>query len=714
MNIKNIKMNKQCLWVGTAICMQFGISNPVVASEAKQLSVAPESIHHQSLKTAAESGVFSHSVMLPVGERAQHSAKTTNGQSAWTQELIIDSNQANPILFLSPDAQHWQLSFKSPQGKTVMSESMKQGSRMAVKQFEVGDQQFAGKQYQRPEASAGRWLVDFNQVAEPVAQAPVGDKYRRSQINNGGKQSRPGQSMVPSIPRGYLLAKGDPSYKLYTYLDNKVTTLDSDLNMVAYMVDSVKSNNVRSKMVKQQPGGANITRAQVRVEYPNGKVTYIAMNDQGLQGDKIAGDGRFTAKMPSVMTGTYSTQVQVQGVRNDGMAFSRSAMDLYPIEKQSYGLTSSPATLLQESLHRSLIQLDLAVMDKTAGEIFAAAEVWGTDAQGQKQAAAWVGGVVEPLAEGKAQLGFDLRWLDRSGLNAPFELRNIRLQTTHNNTPIALMKQLPLQTGKGWLSARQSKLAANGSLQKAAVINDEMLMGVRSEKVMSKVTSMTQQAASSGKLMLVHGYCSSGEPWNTSHFSNTITFKDLKKNRSHDAFAKLIRDFGASHPSFGVVAHSQGGAAALHLYTRYWSGLDYASGGRLIQSVGTPYQGTALAGNLAALGAIFGAGCGKNTDLTYSGASNWLATIPSWARQQVDYYTTSFKDRWWAYDYCNVVTDVLLDDPDDGTTEKWSGQLSGANNKGHKTGQCHTTGMRDTAQYKDSGRNATMNANAAR
>ena len=38
----------------------------------------------------------------------------------------------------------------------------------------------------------------------------------------------------------------------------------------------------------------------------------------------------------------------------------------------------------------------------------------------------------------------------------------------------------------------------------------------------------------------------------------------------------------------------QGGAASLHLYTYYWSGFDYATGNRLIQSVGTPYQGTAL------------------------------------------------------------------------------------------------------------------------
>jgi hypothetical protein len=241
-----------------------------------------------------------------------------------------------------------------------------------------------------------------------------------------------------------------------------------------------------------------------------------------------------------------------------------------------------------------------------------------------------------------------------------------------------------------------------------AEITDEMRMGVRPEKY-------NTDNAVGGKMMLVHGYCSGGNPFPTSQFSKYIVFSDPNKNRTHEQFANLIKNFGAAYPSFGIVAHSQGGAASLHLYTYYWSGLDYATGGsRLIQSVGTPYQGTALAGNLAALGSVFGAGCGTNNDLTHSGASAWLAGIPSWARAKVHYSTTSFKDVWYAYDYCNIATDLFLSDPDDGVIEKSKGQLSGANNRGHKTGWCHTTGMRDPAQTSDSSRNSDMNANAAR
>ena len=198
-------------------------------------------------------------------------------------------------------------------------------------------------------------------------------------------------------------------------------------------------------------------------------------------------------------------------------------------------------------------------------------------------------------------------------------------------------------------------------------------------------------------------------------FSSASTFVDLNQNRSHDQFAQLLGNFGSTWNSFGVVAHSQGGAAALHLYTYYWSGLDNATGNRLIQSVGTPYRGTNIAGILAAIGSWFGAGCGSNDNLTYSGAAAWLAGIPTAQRAKVNYYTTAFRyTYWWANDYCNFATDLVLSDPEDGTTEKTYGQLSGGVNQGHTSGQCHTTGMRDPAQYLDSSRNATMNANAAR
>ena len=207
------------------------------------------------------------------------------------------------------------------------------------------------------------------------------------------------------------------------------------------------------------------------------------------------------------------------------------------------------------------------------------------------------------------------------------------------------------------------------------------------------------------KIIALHGYCS-GDAWGDK-LPGAYKFEDYDQNRSHDEFAlELISQMDMQYSSGGVgcsiIAHSQGGAAALHLYSYYWSCLDNApSSGRLIQTIGTPFQGSALAGNAAVLGSVFGIGCGTNYDMTYGGASTWLAGIPTWARAQVYYYTTSFTDKWWRYDYCNIVTESLLGDPDDGATEKAKGQLSGANSKGHKTGYCHTSEMREPKQGDD-------------
>ena len=60
------------------------------------------------------------------------------------------------------------------------------------------------------------------------------------------------------------------------------------------------------------------------------------------------------------------------------------------------------------------------------------------------------------------------------------------------------------------------------------------------------------------------------------------------------------------------------------------------------------------------------------------------------------------------------MTNLVLDNPEDGVTELDLAILSGTNVMPHFVGQCHTVGMSEPAQYKDSGRNAIMNAAAAR
>lgn len=403
-------------------------------------------------------------------------------------------------------------------------------------------------------------------------------------------------------------------------------------------------------------------------------------------------NGSFEFTWNNLPAGTYTMQVTANGAD-----LIRTNEHVFTVVNAGLNIDTASKTVARSAQRGEMLRVQLPV--STTREFvkdgyIVSAELWGTNGK-EMVPVTWTSGIKE-IVNGEFRLDIDARWIALANATTPFELRNIRIQDRNSFTPISQADTIALDLTTKLPTAATRTVTA---------VTDDMLMGKK---------PAVSETRSAGTLMLVHGYCSS-DVWNEDHFTGNVDkFLDLDQNRSHDQFARKIRDEGNSHSSFGIVAHSQGGAASLHLYTYYWSGLDYSSGNRLVQSVGTPYQGTSLAGNLALLGDLFGVGCGTNTDLTYSGAANWLASIPSWARDDIYFATTSFTDKWWRPDWCNIASDVVLSDPDDGTTEKWAGQLSGGNNLGHKTGWCHTDGMRDDAQYKDTNRNSNMSANAAR
>ncbi len=186
------------------------------------------------------------------------------------------------------------------------------------------------------------------------------------------------------------------------------------------------------------------------------------------------------------------------------------------------------------------------------------------------------------------------------------------------------------------LGHRRSLLTARASLNEMN-ITTEMSVGRKPESMYLPSTSSSSESrnlASSPaakrlcKKILVHGYCSLGV-WPMAHFTDAIEFSDpdtiapVESSWSHNQFALKIDKFANDNDivSCGIIAHSQGGLASLHLKDNYWSCLDNAqdsdleeNGGRLIQSVGSPYQGTPLAGNLAAIGNVFGVGMYEETE----------------------------------------------------------------------------------------------------
>lgn len=570
----------------------------------------------------------------------------------WQGNITLESAETAQLIAITPSDVTWDITLTAPSGTQLhlSPDTHSPGVTAHSASFGIANNSYPGTTYSFAISESGRWNVAINAIGKKVDTLD-----------------------------GYLVSVNrEAPYKLYTHLGGYELLANRPITLQSYAFAAEDAPKTGSPTIAQDV----IHAMSVRLIAEDGSVTEWKMTEDG--------NGVHSVVWNDLTAGNYVAQVAAQGINVDGTPFVRTSETLFPVIDDTLALGSKARV---ETVSDSRLQINLDVDGGMAARYLVSAELWGHNGN-EIIPVAWVGGITQ-MTRSTLPISVDAGWLALTNVDSGLQLRNVRVQDTQTHIPVAQSDLIELST---------PRQMPDRTYETVTAISDEMLMGARPTNV---------NATESGKLLLVHGYCS-GSVWPTSHFSNYSLFQDYDQNRTHDQFAQLISSHGSQFSSFGVVAHSQGGAASTHLYTYYWSGLDYSSGNRLIQSVGTPYQGTSLAGNLALLGQIFGVGCGTNWDLTYDGASLWLSGIPSWARDDVYYATTSFKDRWWSYDYCNIASDIVLSDPDDGTTEKWSGQLSGANNLGHKTGWCHTAGMRDPAQATDYSRNVNMNANANR
>ena len=133
----------------------------------------------------------------------------------------------------------------------------------------------------------------------------------------------------------------------------------------------------------------------------------------------------------------------------------------------------------------------------------------------------------------------------------------------------------------------------------------------------------------SNYIIFSHGYCAESNEFEgygvgtlaQTHGRSSKFLRDPLANRRVHEFADLLKALGpvGNGDSCGIIAHSQGGLAALYLYSSYkWSCLDNASSGRKIQFVGSPYQGSPMSSTVSFLADIFGILCGYNYDLSQS------------------------------------------------------------------------------------------------
>jgi len=450
---------------------------------------------------------------------------------------------------------------------------------------------------------------------------------------------------------------------------------------------------------------------------PNGMRTMVRMTDDGLENDVLANDGVYGATIKADLEGSYVAQVIMKGVSPDGYTFLRTTQHLIEVVNSELELKDEAKAILSDEE----IQFRLKLTDKAEAVVgkkyFGYAEVWEAEAT----PLAWISGMT--IAKKDAETGeyyiplhLNLKWLTFNGrhLAKPVFLKGVYVQNAEKNVPLSSTDKMTIKYDN------EARILKAASLLKSAaigVLTEDMTRGKRPKKYRLDLSGPTKKAEA--KLVLLHGYCAAGNPFSTVNFNNFIAFYDPNANKGTDAFALKVKEFIEPHISTGVsfISHSQGGMASAHLFSFYWSSADMlqtksAVNGtsRRIQTVGTPWEGTGIAGSLADLGSNLGFGCGNNPDLTHDGARNWLASIPVVTRQEVYSYITQYADWSW----CSLATNLVLEWPNDGVTEEKFSKLEGGNFLGMKKSWCHTSDLKYPAQCTDEQRNKEMNALAAR
>jgi len=513
-------------------------------------------------------------------------------------------------------------------------------------------------------------------------------------------------------PNAIIMILNEDNVEIETSVTNYLLKIGNKVGLNAQIkIDGIRATN-----------NVVISKADMKVENPDGKEFDIPMKDDGMNGDAVANDHIFTAETICSQVGEYHFYAVLNGYilddKGDRKPFLKTTEHTFYVAGPSVSLSGSASlSAIPNDNQRVNInigaKLDAGLISAAqVGKLRAYTEVYGVASDGTVKPAAWLGSIVNVNADSTVTVQLNLNWLSNANVKGPLTLRNTYLADVSTSFPITKFEGDIAVKGSSSIH-RENRYLSVFNVRGPITITQEMRVGVNPLK---KAENTTTNPPS---LVILHGYCSTDNPFQPhSHiFTGASYFLNSKSNIGNDGFAIKVDEhanrIGAVR--YSLVGHSQGGSVALHLINGYFSGLDQAENGRRIQAVGTPWRGNSAAGSAANLGKLFGIGCGSCTDLTVDGARNWLAGINEVHFEHVYYYTTTYKQGNFFGDYCNMAINALLNWPNDGVTEIKYAVLGGkSSNLGNKELWCHTTGMKYPPLYNDNIRNAEINAKAAR
>jgi len=682
----------------------------------KKLAGSADEFNFFNLPIPTESAIASDSFLLPI--------YFTQEKLEWSSTVPIDSNTLVTMTIFSPLEKGLNLKVQKPgsEESIPIEEALADENDKIKEYYGIDGVSVPSTTYLFVIPVKGLWKVIVTTNIESY----------QSFISSRTTTTTTSSIDPPSnlTPAAYLLIGNDSPIKTHSFLTNYSLLYGKQTGIIARLFNEEMqmTNFSISKGHVPSPLLLATQMAELDLTAPNGKTTRFSMSDDGFHSDELPLDGVFGVNFTPNQVGYYHAQVTLAGIDAAGDTIYRTGQHLFYVTEDTVALTGTANGrivngVLQIDIDAQYLKPALSEADPVPSyKVWG--QIWGKGLFTRKEkAVGWVGGIYDLVpanpsqqefttsSPGKISVEINLKWALKEAVTPPYSIRNLRIVDRSYSIPLEIAaKEIPIKLG---LQSEQmiQTIFKEHDHQTPVVVTPEMKYGAIPQFIANA------SAPVEGKLVLVHGYCAKSLPWPSADFTNAVQFDtQLSKNLLHDKFAQEIHNFAQANgiTAFSAIGHSQGGPALTHLLSFYNSGLDLAVPleGRVIQSLGSPYQGTPIAGNAARLGELFGVGCGPNFDLAPDGAKLWLSIVPPDVRQHVSTYITQYNTGSFL-NYCNLAVNIAgVRKPNDGCTEVDTAGLEGSNFLGTKKGWCHTTGMNHPAQYTDVERNRQMDADS--
>lgn len=408
--------------------------------------------------------------------------------------------------------------------------------------------------------------------------------FLKPMVGQWSLEIAPNSDDVNSVMQAAVLIGYSGPVIWHTSIDSHDLLTGCLINIQAVATDEEGLGARKSGEMPRSLGNAFIDDAVVTLFNPN-NTTVVQKMALDLTGEV---DGpQFELTIRPTVPGTYRFWTQAFGffrTGNKSVNFQRSSWMTFCVVEKSVSLTGN-AYVHSEYLPLVSDSDSSGCIDTPHFWIAASvnpepsinpqyrvyAEVWGKHfISGRDVPIAWISGMSDisddVSSTHSVSLRLDIKWLLKAFAFPPYSLRSVRVEEVDNFISVSTADHITIGLSDSLSDQLKQIIATNGSQLNSCKFPAKPLVSNHSKT----------ESQSGGKLILVHGYCTSELTFPKSQFTDAAFFEDFEQSRTTDEFARLIHDFGDQFESFGLAAHSHGGVASLHLYTYYESGLDKA------------------------------------------------------------------------------------------------------------------------------------------